>query len=276
MPKALITAIAFSLIYLLQLLAVGIGAFKEGGGRGLSCCFAAALLVLWGGFLFIRTRTFRYRTVAFVAFALSLTLWVNPARQIEVATEEHENRETTATLRSIQVSNVTDDPFLNSQGKPLGIRMRYSVRFPRDGLYPAAPVLTSTDGRQSMRIIHAEITPRPQATQSDSLNTGTYAKYTGNVTYSFVVDLVPGFIIVSPDKTKSCLSFANVDQKNAVMTSDGTTLFHVHIDGTDYGGYLGGAEEVTKNAYNIKEFYQNALENGARVTCEFDSRGEIR
>jgi len=42
----------------------------------------------------------------------------------------------------------------------------------------------------------------------DSSNTGTYARYKSNVT-SFVVLLVPGFIIVSPDKTKSCLSFLN-------------------------------------------------------------------
>ena len=127
-----------------------------------------------------------------------------------------------------------------------------------------------------MWVIRAEITPRPDEIHSDPSNTGTYARYKGNVTYSFVVDLVPGFVIVSPDKIKSCFFFLNADEKNAVTTSDGTTCFHVHIDGTDYGGYFGGAAQFTKNAYSVREFYRDAVANGAKDTCVFDSRGDMQ
>ena len=279
MTRTLITATAFSFVYFAELLVFGIGAFKEGGGRGFSYCFLAVVLVLWVGFFSLRKIEFRYKTGGFVAFSLALSLWVKPAWRIEIAVEEHEDRETTATVRGIRVFDVTDEPLLTSQGKPLGIRMRYCVRFPHAGVYPPAPVLTATDERlqaHSMRIIRAEITPRPEATRSGSSNTGAYARYKGNVTYRFVVDLVPGFVIVSPDESKSCLFFLNANEKNAATTSDAKTRFRVHIDGTDYGGYLGGAPQVTKNAYSVREFYQNAVANGAKDNCVFDSRGEMQ
>jgi hypothetical protein len=279
MSKTLITAIAFSFVYLVELLVFGIGAFKEGGGRGLSYCFLAVVLVLWVGFFSIRKREFRYKTGGFIALALALSFWVKPAWRIEIAVEEHEDRATIETLRRIEVFDVTDEPLLTSQGKALGIRMRYSVRFPHAGLYPPAPLLAATDERfqaHSMRVIRAEITPRPDEIHSDPSNTGTYARYKGKVTYSFVVDLVPGFVIVSPDKTKSCLSFLNAKEQNAVTTNNVTTRFCVHIDGTDYGGYFGGAAQFTRNAYSVREFYQDAVANGAKDTCVFDSRGDMQ
>ncbi len=98
----------------------------------------------------------------------------------------------------------------------------------------------------------------------------------GNVTYSFIVDLIPGFVIVSPNKTKSCLSFLNANEQNAVTTNNVTTRFRVHIDGTDYGGYFGGAPQFTKNVYSVSDFYQDAVANGASDTCVFDSRGEMQ
>jgi len=279
MARTLITATAFSFVYFVELLVFGIGAFKEGGGRGFSYCFLAVVLVLWVGFFSVQKIEFRYKTGGFVAYSLALSLWVMPAWRIEIAVEEHEDRETIATLRRIEVSDVTDEPLLTSQGKPLGIRMRYSVRFPRAGLYPPAPLLAATDERfqaHSMRVIGAEITPRPDEIQSDPSSTGTYARYKGNVIYSFVVDLVPGFVIVSPNKTKSCLSFLDANEQNAVTTNNVTTRFRVHIDGTDYGGYFGGASQFTKNVYSVSDFYQDAVANGAKDICVFDSRGEMQ
>src|SRR5258708_27601359 len=270
MSKALISAIAFSVFYFVELLVFGIGALKEGGGRGFSYCYLAVVLVLWVGFFSIRKREFRYKSVSFMMFALVLSLGVKPAWRIELAVEEYQDREINAILRRIAVLGVSDEPLLSSQGKLLGITMRYSVQFPRAGLYFPAPTLTATDERfqaRSMRVIRAEITPRPDEMRSDSSNTGTYARYKGNVTYSFVVDLVPGFVIVSPGKTRSCLSFVNASERNAVTTSDDTTRFRVYIDGTSYGGYFGGAPQFTKNVYKMRDFYQDAVANGAKDTC---------
>jgi len=279
MSKMLIAAIAFSVCYFAELLVFGIGAFKEGGGRGFSYCFLAVLLVLWIGFFSIRKREFRYKSASFVALAVALCLWVTPARRIEFAVEEHQDREIIATLRRIEVLDVADEPLLTSQGKPFGIRMRYSVQFPRAGPYFPTPTLTPTDqrfGERSMRIIGTEITPQPEEMHSDSSNTGTHARYKGNITYRFVVDLVPGFVVVSPDKSKSCLLFLNARERNIVTTGEATIHFRIHIDGTDYGGYFGGASQFTKDTYSIKDFYEDAVANGAKDTCTFDSRGEMK
>jgi hypothetical protein len=110
MSRTLITAITFSFVYLVELLVFGIGAFKEGGGRGLSYCFLAVVLALWVGFLSIRKREFRYKAGGFITFALALSLWVRAAWRIEIAVEEHEDQETIATLRRIDVFDVTGEP----------------------------------------------------------------------------------------------------------------------------------------------------------------------
>jgi hypothetical protein len=142
MSKTRIAAIVFSVFYCAELLVFGIGALKEGGGTGLSYCLLAVVLVLWVGFFSTRRREFRYKTASFVAFALALSLWAKPAWRIELAVEEHEDQETAALLRRIEVLHVTDQPLLTPQGKPLGVRMRYSVQFPRAGPYFPAPTLT--------------------------------------------------------------------------------------------------------------------------------------
>jgi hypothetical protein len=257
----------------------GIGAFKEGGGRGLSYCFLAALLFLWAGFFFIRRMNLRHKTSGFLVFALALSPWVVPAWRVELAVEQYEDHRTTETLRRIEVLDVSDEPLWALQGKPLGIRMRYSVRFPREGAYSQAAILAATDDHfeaRRMRAIGAKITPPPENMLADSTSTGTYARYRGQITYAFVVDLVPAFVILSPDQTKSCISFLDAKEKQAVTASNLRTRFSVHIDATDYGGYYGGPPKLTQNAYSLAELYRNAVEKGAKDACVFNSRGEMQ
>jgi len=275
----LITAILFSSLYVVELCVFGIGAFKEGGGRGLSYCFLAALLSLWASFFSIRRMNLRHKTSGFVVFALALSLWVVPGWRVELVVERYEDQQTTEMLRRIEVFDVSDEPLLTSQGKPLGIRMRYSVRFPREGAYSPAPILATTNEdfeERRMRVIGAKITPPPKKMLADSTSTGTYARYRSQITYAFVVDVVPAFVILSPDQTKSCISFFDANEKQAVTTSNLGTRFSVHIDATDYGGYYGGPSKLTQNAYSLAELYRNAVEKGAKDACVFDSRGDLQ
>lgn len=270
-------ALLFSLVYLAELILFGIGAFKEGGGRGLVYCFLAVLAVLWAAFVAARKSQAAHKAPVFFAFALFLCLWVVPGWRIEIAVEQRLDRETIENLRRVQVFNVSDEPFLGPQGKPLGVRIRYSVRFPLDGIYPPAPILEPADKRgRRLRVVGAAITPRPLKALADASGTDTYGRYRGNLTYSFTVDLVPGFVIVSRDRSKSCLSFQDENER-AIVSSPGTPVrFSVHIDGTDYGGYFGGPPQFTSQVYDLGEFYRNALENGARASCQFDAQGEMQ
>ena len=70
--------------------------------------------------------------------------------------------------------------------------------------------------------------------------------------------------------------FVSECERNAVTTSDDTTRFRVHIDETDYGGYFGGAPQFTKNSDSLRDFYRDAVANGAKDTCVFDSRGKLQ
>src|SRR5262249_2482068 len=162
-----------------------------------------------------------------------------PAYRVELAVEEYEDRRITELFRRIEVSNVTDEPLLTPSGHPIGIRMRYSVRFPEERYYSPAPFLTSSDERlqaRAMRNVRAEIPPRPEKMRPDPSRAGTYAQYKSNVTYSFVIDLVPAFVIQSLDKTRSCILFSVPADKAAIVADERRIPFAVHIDGTDYGG----------------------------------------
>src|SRR5260370_11586310 len=103
MSKALISAIAFSVFYFVELLVFGIGAFKEGGGRGFSYCFLPVVLVLWVGFFSIRKIEFRYKPGGFVTFALALSLSVNPACPTASAVDVHDHRAAPAPPPPIRV-----------------------------------------------------------------------------------------------------------------------------------------------------------------------------
>ena len=269
------TAIAFSGIYFLELLVFGIGAFKEGGGRGFGYSFLAAVLVLWIGLLLIRRRDFTPKTGVFIAFAVALSLWIVPAWRVELAVERWEDEKIVGLQRRIEVSNVSDEPLLSSGGKPIGIRMKYSMRFPESGPHPAAPVLEAAHERvnkEAMRMEDAQITPPPVEMLKTAIP-GTYARYRGGVDYAFVVNMVPRFLILSPDRTKSCISFIDANEKDVVTAGDAPTRFIVHLDGTDYGGYLGGAPRSTQNRYSLKAFYEGAVTSGAENRCVLDSQG---
>ncbi len=82
-----IAAAIFSLIYFVELVLFGIGAFKEGGGRGFLYAFLAAIALLWIAYFFLRRRELRYRTASFIVFGLVLLGWVVSAWRIELGVE---------------------------------------------------------------------------------------------------------------------------------------------------------------------------------------------
>ena len=105
------------------------------------------------------------------------------ARRVERALEEHQDHEIIAMLRRTEVLDAGDEPLSTSQGKPLGIRMRYSVQFPYADLYFPSPVLAPTDQRvqeRSMRIIGTRLQPTvslsrhnvPRAGESNIISSG--------------------------------------------------------------------------------------------------------
>jgi hypothetical protein len=279
MSRTLITALVFSFFYFVELFVFGIGLFKEGGGTGFGYGLLAALLTLWIGFFSIRLGKFQHETRAFLVFAVAVSFWVIPAWRVEMVVEEREYQQAMENLDRTEVSQVTDEPILASSGKASGIRMRYSIRFHKTGIYPPAPILTVNKemfANPPMRVVRTEITPHPEEIRKDSWNTDTYGRYKGNVTYTFVVDLVPAFVVVSRDKTRSCFLFPDPDQRKSVASSDAETRFRVYIDGTKYGSPTGQDPISTSNAYRLRDFYESAVANGPRDTCVFDARGDVQ
>jgi hypothetical protein len=266
----LLLALGLSFVYFAEMLLFGIGVFKEGGGRGVELCFLATLLLLWLAFFLLRSRPIG----SFAAAGLVLTFWIFPARPLEDALEGREDAQALALQQQTQVSDVTDQLLLDSHGRPRGIRMQYKIRFPKDGEYLPAPYITpAAPGAEGvMRVFHSEISPAPVNFLADTDGSGMHANYRGNVLYNFIVDAAPGFVIFSPDKTRSCVTFLSADQESAVTTAGApSTKFNVAIDMTSYSG-----QHSTSLLYNLHDFYETALANGAVQPCKFSPHGEIQ
>ena len=118
-------------------------------------------------------------------------------------------------LARSSVLEMTYEPFHSSDGNPLGLRLRYRIRFAADALISAvprvSPLYSERDWRGvvDMKPLQGDITPAPEFRGSSSLtnlimNRGR-ASYRAGVTYSFTVDMVPGYVIQGVRSGRFCL-----------------------------------------------------------------------
>jgi len=101
MSKTLIAAIAFSVCYFAELLVFESEPSKKVAGEGFPYCFLAGSSGSLIGLLPIRKRESDTER-QFLSRALALSLWVKPAWRIELAVEEHQDREITASFGALK------------------------------------------------------------------------------------------------------------------------------------------------------------------------------
>ncbi|HEV2663390.1 MAG TPA: hypothetical protein VG324_00665, partial [Blastocatellia bacterium] len=111
-----------------------------------------------------------------------------------------------------QVENWSDEPLLSEKGAPIGIRLKYSVRFPVDGSYSPFPSLfperasRGFTGALSMRVHKGSVEPEPEGSQKSSQWIfGGRGTFKAGVVYNFSVDLVPNYVFYNEQKGAFCL-----------------------------------------------------------------------
>jgi hypothetical protein len=102
------------------------------------------------------------------------------------------------------VSPIAYEPLVSASGDPIGIRLRYTIRFPSQQTITAVPHVfpvyqeTAWRGIVTMKPLNGTIIPTPQTAGVQSLREVIVyqapATYQAGVTYTFTVDMAPDFV----------------------------------------------------------------------------------
>lgn len=186
------------------------------------------------------------------------------------------------TVPRVEISHVTCELLLSERGNPLGVRLKYDLRFSADGDYAHSPrVFPAYDGDDlrglvEMEVLKEAIDPRPQPPSFDApqirtdMNTlikyGTAARFKGGVVYHFVVEMVPDFVGQNAARTKFCVDEEHYQSKaksqrvwEAMKASPALIKYRVIIRQINYSG-------ETEPFYPPGIFYQGFLKDGA-IKC---------
>ena len=221
-------------------------------------CLVVAEGVLWWWYFFLRRHDYQVKTWMLLAGALALGVAMTataksswgPLVNLEVARQE---RLAVAT----EVVGVRDEVLLSPRGNPIGIRVKYSARFPnRDYFWQSAllqgdsrlPVGVWADGRRV-----AEVIEPPMTTDRNGVR-----RYEKGKTYDFTTEFLPNFLIWNADKSRLCILDPPPEYAAAfrdLMANGPPVRYTVTIPGTKY-------HVPTKQAYDLKSFYQGVEKEG--------------
>ncbi len=176
-----------------------------------------------------------------------------------------------------QVVSYTDEMLLTDSGNPVGIRLRYSVRFPVDGYYAPLPNLyperigNGYTGALSLRLIRSSVAPLPEGvTQPQQVLYAGRTIYKRDQPYEFTVDLVPNYVIYNEQQKKYCLqsrAFSQGDMRERFereVKGETRLRYRFSISGTDYDGRQ---PTLTEKGYAPGVWYASLLKEGA-LECQ--------
>lgn len=125
------------------------------------------------------------------------------------------------TLGGSAISRIAYEPFVSPAGAPLGVRLRYSLRFDTDSTIAAIPHVFPVykqdewRGLVTMKGLRGTISPAPGMPGATSLNDvivyNSPALYHAGVTYTFSIDLIPDYVFQGTLSGRYCVH----DQKFA-------------------------------------------------------------
>lgn len=176
-----------------------------------------------------------------------------------------------------QVISYNDEMLLTEGGNPVGIRLRYSVRFPVDGYFSPLPNLyperigNGYTGALSMRLIRSSVSPLPEGlTQPQQVLYAGRSIYKRDQPYEFTVDLVPNYVIYNEQQKKYCLqsrAFSQGDMRERFereVKGEGRIRYRFSISGTDYDGRQ---PTLTEKSYAPGVWYASLQKEGV-VECQ--------
>lgn len=180
-----------------------------------------------------------------------------------------------------------DEPLLSEKGNPIGVRLKYSIRFPVDGSYSPFPSLyperasRGFTGALGMRVHKGSVEPEPDGAQkSNQLIFGGRGTFKVGVVYNFSVDLIPNYVFFNEQKGAFCLQTKAYIQPSGPGASGGHPAlrerferevmsetkirYRLSISGVDLNGRQ---PMLTERTYAPNVWYQSYRREGA-VDCQ--------
>lgn len=236
------------------------------------------LIVLWSTYTF--SKRYKYQTLILLFFAILIIVVIEFLLPISPIKTTYESKIQQEAINSTIVRDVTDELSFSENNNPIGIRIKYSVQFPADGIYSVYPSIFNRKDKypepyqvqlgQSTNVI---IEPEP--TEIEDRPGSKW--FRANTIYNFTIDSEPMFLVfVNGSKKTPCINlqpnnkFTETDFKNWLDKNIGTQ-YETSIEiGNDsyFTNRVLGKDFVTNYSYNIKDFYLSALKEGAKQ-CNF-------
>src|SRR5262245_40911978 len=187
-----------------------------------------------------------------------------------------------------QIVSWNDEPLLSEKGNPIGIRLKYSIRFPVDGSYSPLPSLyperasRGFTGALGMRVHKGSVEPEQDGAQKSSQWIfGGRGTFKAGVVYNFSVDLIPNYVSYNEQKGAFCMQTKAYIQPGGPgspgvhpglrerfereVMSETKIRYRLSISGIDLDG--GRQPMLTERSYAPNVWYQSYRREGA-VDCQ--------
>jgi len=164
-----------------------------------------------------------------------------------------------------RIAEWKDELLVSEKGNPIGIRLKYSIRFPADGSYSPQPqvyperITSGYTGALGMRILRGTVEPMPEGLVNPSqFFLGARANFRGDTVYHFSVDLIPNYALFDEQKKSFCLQTKTYSQPglrerfDREVTSDLKVRYRLAFSGSDLDGRM---PTLTENAYVPNRWY---------------------
>jgi hypothetical protein len=221
-----------------------------------------AEVVLWSWYFFVRRRGWKRKTLLLVAGAVGLGISIIGASPvISSRLNEWEFARLEQQAAATEVFDLRDELLRSPNGNPIGLRLMYSIRFPRDyfnhdafwqsaSLQPQRDLAVGTwaEGRRTDQKIEP-----PMRSAAGGL------QYEEGKVYHFTTEFLSNFLIWNAEKTRLCTLKPPPEYAVAFeeLVTSGTPLrYRITMSGTKYQG-------LTENDYDLKTFYESAAKEGA-------------
>jgi hypothetical protein len=230
-----------------------------------------ALGVLWWLCFFIPRRKPKHASAALTLCGLGLgSLLVLASFASQGPLIDWDVRQMQQRAAATEVFNVRDEILLLQERAPIGIRLKYSLRFPDSNYYWQSPFLypqTDIGYTVGWNIVQETIEPAMQIVTAGAdvvpIETAhlppVTRRYEQGKVYNLTVDLVPDFLALSADRSRLCIvrlptQYAAALEK--LLTGENNSFYKITVSGTNYSG-------LTQKAYSLKNFYDGAIKEGA-------------
>jgi hypothetical protein len=149
-------------------------------------------------------------------------------------------------LAHAAVSPIAYEPLDSASGRPIGLRLRYSIRFSARQTIDAMPEvkpdyeISEWRGRVAMKRSGGTIDPMPQLlghrSLQDTILYGSHATYEAGKTYDFTVDMIPDYVLRGTKTGRYCIheeKFSDRSAWTALKASEADVPYSVSISDTE-------------------------------------------